>query len=321
MKIDKKKTTFAVVISTVLIFIIAYSVMTFGGSDSPEDELLQPLVPTLEAEQEQYSSRLDAVNDLKEVRQTNAPSIYDEKLLDSTGLFDPDLIEKEKARLVDSIYNNGRINYSTGEYRNNIKDSIINAISQKQEKQKEAKDIARKEQKSIVNSEIKTKEISLRQQLFFASNPLPETKTESPFDIRVTTDIKKVIKANDRLEMRTLDDVVIGDKFIPRNTPLFGIVSFKPNRVLLKIENIDGHPVSFKAFDFRDGLEGIYIKNSFREELKRQVTSDAIDDINVPGIPQVRGIKKIFGRSNRLVKSTVYKNYKLILKVENLPTK
>ncbi|WP_136468001.1 conjugative transposon protein TraM [Flagellimonas onchidii] len=317
MKIDKKKTTFAVVIGAVLIFIIAYSVMTFGDNDSPEDELLQPLVPTLEAGQEQYSSRLDAVNDLKEIRQTNAPSIYDEKLLDSTGLFDPDLIEKEKARLVDSIYNNGKINYSIGEYRNNVKDSIVNAITQKQKKQKEVKDIALKEQKPIVELEIKTKEIGLQQQLFFASNPLPDTKTESPLNIRVTTDIKKVIKANDRLEMRTLDDVVIGDKFIPKNTPLFGIVSFKPNRVLLKIENIDGHPVSFKACDIRDGLDGIYIENSFREELKRQLVGDAIDDINVPGVPQVRGIKKIFQRSNRLVKSTVYKNYKLILKVDN----
>ena len=103
---------------------------------------------------------------------------------------------------------------------------------------------------------------------------------------------------------------------IPKNTIIFGIVGFKPNRVLLQIENIDNVPLSFKAYDFSDRLEGIYIKNSFREELRQQVLGDVVDDINVPGVPQVTGIKRLFQRSNRQVKVTVNNNYKLILKVD-----
>lgn len=310
MKLDKKKITFIAVVVVVVIFIITYSILAFGEDDSQRDELQQTQVPVLENPIDDYTSRLDAVDDLKEVRKTNAPSIYDEKYLDSTGVFDPDFLEKEKIRMVDSIYNNSRINYTTGTFRvtNPVRDSVVNAIAKKQK--------AQKKEAAISVEEIDPKALALEQQLFFASNPLPVEETANAPSIVVMVDKKQVIKVNDRLQMRTLDDVEIGGVLIPKNTTLFGIVSFKPNRVLLQIENIDDVPLSFKAYDFRDRLEGIYIKNSFREELRQQVLGDVVDDINVPGVPQVTGIKRLFQRSNRQVKVTVNPNYKLIIKVD-----
>lgn len=310
MKIDKKKITFAVVIGAVLIFIIAYSILEFGGDDTREQQLSQPQVPTLETIEEDYNSRLEAVDNLKEVRETNAPSIYDEKYLDSAGVFDPNFIEKEKMRLVDSIYTNGRINYSKGKYRNPnlVRDSVVNVISKKQ---------LVNNKKSSKPPVISTKEMGLEQQLFFASNPLPLQKFEGTISVKAIIDTKQVVKVNDRIEIRTQSAVTIDGNYFPKNTILYGIVSFKPNRVLLKIENIGTTPFEFQAFDYRDGLEGIYIKNSFQEELRQQVIGDVIDDIDIPGIPQVRGIKKIFQRSNRNVKVTVNNNYKLVLKLVN----
>lgn len=310
MKIDKKKITFAVVIGAVVIFIVAYSILTFGGDKDEQDELLQPLVPTLETVKDDYTSRLDAVDDLKEVRETNAPSIYDEKYLDSTGVYDPDFMEKEKIRLVDSIYTNSQIDYSTGTYKkpNPVKENVISTVTEKE------KENQKKEEAEALR--IEAKEMALEQQLFFASNPLPKTVDDSTPTLNVIVDRKEVLRVNDRIEMRTQHDVTIEGYFIPRNTQLFGIVSFKPNRVLLEIENIKNIPFAFKAYDYRDNLEGIYIKNSFREELRQQVLGDVIDDINVPGIPQVSGVKKIFQRSNRQVKVTVNNNYVLSLKVD-----
>ena len=55
--------------------------------------------------------------------------------------------------------------------------------------------------------------------------------------------------------------------------------------------------------------------NSFRAEAGREVVGDAIDGINIGGVPQVRGIKALFQRDNRLVKVTIMDNYRLILKV------
>ena len=310
MKIDKKKITFAVVIGAVVIFIVAYSILTFGGDKDEQDELLQPLVPTLETVKDDYTSRLDAVDDLKEVRETNAPSIYDEKYLDSTGVYDPDFMEKEKIRLVDSIYTNSQIDYSTGTYKkpNLVKENVISTVTEKE------KENQKKEEAEALR--IEAKEMALEQQLFFASNPLLNAVDDSTPSVNVIVDRKEVLRVNDRIEMRTQHNVTIEGYFIPRNTRLFGIVSFKPNRVLLEIENIKNIPFAFKAYDYRDNLEGIYIKNSFREELRQQVLGDVIDDINVPGIPQVSGVKKIFQRSNRQVKVTVNNNYVLTLKVD-----
>ncbi|GMN04617.1 hypothetical protein MTsPCn5_00050 [Croceitalea sp. MTPC5] len=310
MKLDKKKITFVAVIGAVVIFILTYSILEFGGDGSQNDGLRQTEVPVLENPVENYRSRLDAVNDIKEVRQTNAPSIYDEKYLDSTGVFDPDFLEKEKIRMVDSIYNNSRINYTTGTFRatNTVRDSVVNAVAPKRKAQ-------RAEEPTSIET-IDPKALALEQQLFFASNPLPVEKMPNIPSIEVIVDKKQVIKVNDRLEMRTLNDVMIEGVLIPRNTILFGIVSFKPNRVLLQIENIGDIQLPFKAYDIWDKLEGIYIKNSYREELRQQVLGDVVDDINVPGLPQVTGIKRLFQRSNRKVKVTVNNNYTLTLKVD-----
>jgi len=217
---------------------------------------------------------------------------------------DPDFMEKEKIRLVDSIYTNSQIDYSTGTYKkpNLVKENVISTVTEKE------KENQKKEEAEALR--IEAKEMALEQQLFFASNPLPKKVDDSTPTLNVIVDRKEVLRVNDRIEMRTQHDVTIEGYFIPRNTQLFGIVSF------LEIENIKNIPFAFKAYDYRDNLEGIYIKNSFREELRQQVLGDVIDDINVPGIPQVSGVKKIFQRSNRQVKVTVNNNYVLTLKVD-----
>lgn len=310
MKLDKKKITYAAVIGAVCIFIITYSILVFGGDEPQKDVLQQPQVPLLENTVDTYTSRLDAVDDLKEVKQTNAPSIYDEKYLDSTGVFDPNFLENEKARIVDSIYNNSRINYSEGGYRNTIaiRDSVTTALAAKKEAQQKVD--------SVVIEKIDPKILALEQQLFFASNPLSRERKENTTSLEVIVDKKQIIKANDRLEMRTLNDVRTEEILIPKNTILYGIVSFKPNRVVLQIENIGGIPLAFTAYDFRDKREGIYVRNTFKEEIQQEVLGEVIEGINVPGVPQITGIKKIFQRSNRQLKILVNRNYKLTLKID-----
>ena len=84
---------------------------------------------------------------------------------------------------------------------------------------------------------------------------------------------------------------------------------------MITIDKIDHDPVGLAAYDLQDGGEGIYIVNSFRAEAGKEVVGDAIGDINIGGLPQVRGIKALFQRDNRKVKVTVMDNYQLILKV------
>ena len=306
MKVEKNKIVFAAVLVVIFIFLISYSVMVMGDDENENENLEQTLIPDLDENQKEYESKLDAINDLKEVRENNAPSIYDEKLIDSLGFYDPDLPEREKERIVDSIYDAGKIKYSEKRYEN---------LGQKK--------ITKKTIPKIDSSEIKreqkiqAKEMGLEHQLFFAASPKPNEISiigNTDETIYVVVDGDQVVKANTRLQMRLTKSATINGKQMPKNTPVFGFISFQPNRALIEIENINHHPTKLKAFDLLDGSEGIYVQNNFRAEATTEVLDDVIGDINIPTVPQVGGITKVLRRSNRNVKVMVLNNYKLILK-------
>jgi len=306
MKLEKNKIVFTSVILCIVIFIGGYVALIIGDEEAPVLDSNQIPVPKLKDEQKAYDSKLDALNDLKEVKQTNAPSIYDERLLDSTGTYDPYLLDKEKKRLVDSIYKNGRIDYTAGSYKN-----LEPKESTPIEEPKTESTLAEIEPKDS------TEELALEHQLFFSSNPNENQidkiqKTNKTISVIVVG--TQTVQTNYRLNMRLLQDVVIDGIQIPRNTPIYGFVSFQPNRTLITIKNINHLPVKLKAFDLQDGSEGIYIKNNFRGDATQEVVDDVVQDINIAGLPQVSGIKKIFQRNHRKTKVTILNNYQLILK-------
>ncbi len=309
MKIEKNKIVFVAVLAVIFIFLISYSVMLMGDDESENKNLEHTLIPDLEENQKEYVSKLDAINDLKEVRENNAPSIYDEKLIDSLGYYDPDLPERDKKRIVDSIYDAGRIQYSEKQYQN-----FGNKKAVQQNTQKIDSADYKREQKT------QAKELGLEHQLFFASSPKAIDISRignTDATIHVVVDGDQVVRANTRLRMRLTKDAMINGKQMPKNTPVFGFISFQPNRAIIEIENINHHATKLKAFDLLDGSEGIYIENSFRTEATTEVMDDIIGDINIPSVPQVSGITKVLRRSNRNVKVTVLNNYKLILKADN----
>ncbi|WP_449405326.1 conjugative transposon protein TraM [Maribacter ulvicola] len=61
-------------------------------------------------------------------------------------------------------------------------------------------------------------------------------------------------------------------------------------------------------------VKGSISKIVLEPEARQEVVGDIVDDINIVGVPQVSGIKKIFQRNNRTVKVTVTDSYQLILK-------
>ncbi|MCX2838400.1 conjugative transposon protein TraM [Salinimicrobium sp. MT39] len=307
MKIEKNKIVYGAVLAIILLFLISYSLMILGDDEGESQKLKQTLVPELKEESKEYDSKLDAINDLKEVRETIAPSIYDEKLIDSLGFYDTKLTEKEKERIVDSIYESGRIKYSEG---------IQQELSPEQKLDTPTSQVAEETEKE---QKIEAKEMGLEHQLFFASSPTSDSKliaADIPSVVYAVVDGSQVVKANSRLRMRLTSTAKINDQWIPKNTVVYGFISFQPNRTLVEVENIDHHPVNLKAFDLQDGSEGIYVENSFRAEATSEVLDDIIQDINIPSVPQISGIAKVLRRNNRNVKVTVLNDYKLILKSE-----
>lgn len=306
MKSQKNKIVFAAVLAVLFIFLISYSILIIGVDESENENLEQTMVPELEQNQKEYDSKLDAINDLKEVRETNAPSIYDEKMIDSLGFYHPDLPEIEKERIVDSIYATGKIRYSDPSYEH---------FGDERTAPKKVQNIDSTELK--MGPKIEAKELGLEHQLFFAADPKENERSilgSTDKMMYAVVDGTQVVKANSRLRMRLLQDALINNKIVPKNTPVFGFISFQPNRALITIENIKNYPTSLKAFDVQDGSEGIYIENNFRADATHEVLDDIIGDINIPSVPQVGGITKVLKRNNRNVKVTVLNNYQLILK-------
>ena len=306
MKIEKNKIVVASIITITIIFLISYTIMITGDDQNEDKNLKQTLVPELREDSPSYDSKLDAINDLKEVRETNFPSIYDEKLMDSLGYYDAELPEKEKQHIIDSIYFLGERRYAE-----------VSAVAARSKKSIPSK--VQRTDTSAIRKEVKiqAKEMGLEHQLFFASNPksnnIATSKTTDP-EILAVVDGTQVVRANSRIRLRLYQDATIGNKPVPKNTPIFGFVSFQPNRVLIEIENLKHQPTALKAFDLQDGSEGIYVENNFREEATTEVLDDLLGEINIPSVPQVSGIGKLLKTKNRNVKVTVLNNYKLILK-------
>lgn len=124
----------------------------------------------------------------------------------------------------------------------------------------------------------------------------------------------QVVKKNYRLRMQLTKDATINGKLIPKNSLIYGFIKFQPNRAMIEIENINHVATKLKAFDFQDGSEGIYVENSFRGEIAKKVAEEMIDEVNIPGVPQLGSVTKVFQRHNRKIKVTIINNYKLILK-------
>ncbi|MGB3345450.1 MAG: conjugative transposon protein TraM [Aequorivita sp.] len=304
MKIEKNKIVFVSVLTVALIFVIAYSIMLLSDDESKTESLTQTTVPELDENQKEYKTKLEAIDALKEAKESNAPSIYDEANIDSLGFYDPDFMDKEKVRIVDSIYKHNKINYSEDRY-------VVPERHRRKQKVGDDSLTIEKEE------DIALKELGLEHQLFFAADPMANPKVgiaNTDSEIYVEVDGNQVVKTNYRLRMRLLKDAVIHGMKVTKNTPIYGFISFKPNRAMIEIENIYNQPVKLTAFDMQDGSEGIYVENSFRADATQEVVDDIVGDINIAGVPQVSGIQKVFQKNQRTVKVTVTNNYKLILK-------
>lgn len=310
MKIERNKIVFALVILIVVLFIVSYYVIAFSDDEADDINKNQIPVPELVEEQKQYETKLEALDAIKEEKEKTAPSLYPEHMIDDKGYFNPDYMEYEKQRIIDSVYQAREINYEERVYR------------KLEPGNSGAKPITTKENDTVIEiireeNNIVSKELGLEHQLFFASNPMRISeginhKTDDKIYVQI--DGTQTVRKDYRLQLRLTRKAVINGNEVPKNTLIYGFVSFKPNRTMIEIENINHQPVKLRAYDLQDGAEGIYIENTFRAQATNEVIDDMVDDINVAGVPQVSGIKKIFQRNNRRVKVTVLDNYKLILK-------
>ena len=302
MKMDKKKIVFVSIIFIVLLFIVSYTMLIFMEEEVPKN-LQQPLVPELVEEQEAYSSKMDALDAIKEERERSIPSVYSDKYLDSLDAYAP-AIEDEREWMVDSIIRFGIVepehNVGYEEEKNTEEPSGTDELS--------------------MESVVPIEDLSAGHATFFlsavTSEAFPKQIRDSRQNIRAEVNGTQTLRTGDRLELILMEEAEIGGTTFPKNTLLYGFVSLQLNRVHIKITHINNRKVELTAYDLQDSNEGIYVKNSFRAEAGREVLDDVVQDINIAGFPQIGGIKNIFRRNNRNMKVTILDQYQLILKAE-----
>ena len=301
MRLDKKKIVFISIIIIVLLFIVSYTMLVFMKEEVPEN-LQQPTIPELQEEHETYTSKIEALDAIKEERERSIPSVYSEKYLDSLDAYAP-AIEEEREWMVDSI----------------IRFGIVDPEENFANKDEEEKAVETLEtENNLIEPMVTMADLSEGHANFFLSAVTSEAILENKSQIEFKAEVNgtQTLRSGDRLELILSEDAIIKKKHFPKNSLLYGFVSFQLNRVHLKITHINSVPVRLKAFDLQDSNEGIYVRNSFRAEAGREVLDDIVQDINIAGLPQIGGVKNIFRKNNRNLKVTILDQYQFILKPE-----
>src|SRR5690606_3709452 len=106
---------------------------------------------------------------------------------------------------------------------------------------------------------------------FFGSRGVVKEETGELQPVLAVVHGQQTLKAGERLELRLLEELELEGRSFGRNSLLHGFVSFKANRVLVRVHLLGESPISLKAFDRTDGLEGIYVEHSYRQEAEREV--------------------------------------------------
>lgn len=290
------------VLVSVVLFMVVYSMLTFGRDKKQQLEPGHIPMPDLEENQGEYGTKLEALEAIKEERETTPPQIYPDHMVDEKGYFNPDYMEYEKQRIIDSVYSSGSLTPK--------RESI--EIPKKKPPLEHETEITQMEVPEP-DIPLTTDELDLEHQLFFASNP-KMAKKDMGKGIQVRVDGDQTVRDGHRLDLRLQGDAHINGRDIPRNTRIYGFVTIRPNRVMVDLSRLGIFRIHLKAHDLQDGNEGIYIENRLLGDLRAITVDKAIGEINIPGIPKVSGLKRIFQKDNRAIKVEIKDNYQILLK-------
>jgi hypothetical protein len=307
MKTQKNKIVFVLVMVCVVLFITVYALVTFGKDKKTELNPDRIPMPDLDGNTVEYESKMEALDAIKEEREVTAPQLYPDHMVDDKGYFNPDYMEYEKHRIIDSVYQSK---------------SFVNHVPQLQMEEtpvsKTIEPEGEKERIGGLKKSISTQELALNHQLFFASKPLLSKVVGigDTIGLLAYVDGKQTLREGHRLAMRLEKSVEIDGTTFPRCTRIYGFVKLRPNRVMVGIDQIGDHHMKLQVHDLQDGQEGIYVENHLKGEIMQTSMDETLSEVNLPGLPQFGGIKRIFQRDRRAVKVEVADKYQIILKQE-----
>ncbi|MHA7830160.1 MAG: conjugative transposon protein TraM [Flagellimonas sp.] len=304
MKTQKNKIVYVLVMVCVVLFITVYALVTFGRDKKTELKPDRIPMPDLDGNTVEYESKMEALDAIKEEREVTAPQLYPDHMVDDKGYFNPDYMEYEKHRIIDSVYQSK--NFADDGPPLQMAETLLpKGIVPESEKERVGE-----HKKSI-----STEELAMNHQLFFASKQvLSKDVGERKWLAHV--DGEQTLREGHRLAMRLGEHVEINGTTLVRGTQVYGFVKLRPNRVMVEIDQMGDFHMRLQVHDLQDGQSGIYVENHLKGEIVQTGMDETLGEVNLPGLPQLGGIKRIFQRDRRAIKVEVADQYQIVLKQE-----
>jgi conjugative transposon TraM protein len=138
------------------------------------------------------------------------------------------------------------------------------------------------------------------------------------------------LQAGSTIKIRLLDDIFLNGELLTHNDFVFGTCDIQGDRLLIKISSILSNgsifSVNLSAYDL-DGQEGLYIPGTVANEASKQMTNQAMQDLQLlsadPSIGAqaasagIQTAKTLIGKKTRAIKVQVKSGYRIFLKDKN----
>jgi len=307
MKAQKNKIVFVLVMVCVVLFITIYGILTFGKDKEPELDPERIPIPDLEENQVEYDSKLRALEALKKEREATAPQLYPDHVVDDKGYFNPDYMEYEKHRIIDSVYQSKSFVENTSQLQ--IEETPISKYSEPEKQKENIRELKKP---------LPSQELALNHQLFFASKPVMSRYIGIGDEVRLLAHVdgEQTLREDHRLAMRLGESIQLDGITLLRGTRVYGFVKLRSNRVMVEIDQVGDYHMKLQVHDLQDRQAGIYVENHLKGEIVQTSMDETLGEVNLPGLPLFGGIKRIFQQDRRAIKVEVSDQYQIILKRE-----
>jgi hypothetical protein len=142
--------------------------------------------------------------------------------------------------------------------------------------------------------------------------------SDNPKFIKAAIHRDQFVLPDDRVNLILREDTFLGGRIFPKNTFVFATCNIQGSRVLLKVSNIEKMGVDLEAYDFEDGMSGLYNERAgdLITEFKINLEEEGIDYLaneisEISEKPLARNVAKKFG--NFFSKKRYRQNDKILL--------
>jgi conjugative transposon TraM protein len=132
------------------------------------------------------------------------------------------------------------------------------------------------------------------------------------------------------VKLRLMNDIFINGLFIPKDNFIYGKAALNGDRLMIIVKSIlfqnNLLPVNLSVFDL-DGLEGIYIPGSITNDVVKQTSNDALQNMSLDNLNStistqaisagIEAGKNLLTRKAKLIKVTVKAGYHVLLQNNN----